>query len=122
MCAQVAMENDCPAVAIEHASHAAALQPTWPLAFITLGRACRNAGMRSGIQFRVFSSTIIFAAIHIFLFLFAGNLRRASAAFTTALSLLDGSDVRSLALTTLATKFYSLILLLCTDTSGRSAP
>jgi hypothetical protein len=45
MCAQVAMENDCPAVAVEHAVQAAVLQPTWPLAFITLGRACRNAGM-----------------------------------------------------------------------------
>jgi hypothetical protein len=44
MCAQVAMENDCPEAAIEHAVRAAALQPAWPVAFITLGRACRNAG------------------------------------------------------------------------------
>ncbi len=44
MCAQVAMENDCPEVAIMHAVRAAALQPAWPVAFVTLGRACRNAG------------------------------------------------------------------------------
>ena len=45
MCAQVAMENDCPSVAMDHAVQAAVLAPTWPLAFVTLGRACRNAGV-----------------------------------------------------------------------------
>jgi hypothetical protein len=49
MCAQVAMENDCPAVAAEHAVQATVLQPTWPLAFITLGRACRNAGANNAL-------------------------------------------------------------------------
>lgn len=119
MCAQVAMENDCPAVAVEHASHAAALQPTWPLAFITLGRACRNAGMRSGFQFRVLSSTIIFAAIHFFSFresqtcihcvhyrIVAARCKRCEGPCTQNLT----------------TKFYSLILSLCTDAIGRSAP
>ena len=69
MCAQVAMENDCPVAAVEHAAQAAKLQPTWPVAFITLGRACRNAG----------------------------KLARASAAFTTALSLIPIHDVRNIA-------------------------
>lgn len=94
MCAQVAMENDCPEAAIEHAVRATALRPTWPAAFVTLGRACRNAGVLTPwlclcLQIVCFATfTPSFTRV-----VTAGKLGRASAAFATALSLLAGDNV-----------------------------
>jgi hypothetical protein len=72
MCAQVAMENDCPEAAIEHAVRAAVLQPAWPAAFITLGRACRNAGKFCiAFFFRsVFKATFIVPLTNVTIFFF----------------------------------------------------
>ena len=91
MCAQVAMENDCAAAAIVHATKAAAMQPTWPSAHVTLGRACRNAGEWGVVRIHVAPPPFLTRGTQCFRF--AGELGRASAAFTTALSLLSPNDV-----------------------------
>ena len=101
MCAQVAMENDCACAAVVHAARAAATQPTWPAAHVTLGRACRNAGVRASAHFVLIFFFWKHPSLHLSISFpahshcsrFAGELGRASAAFTTALSLLSSNDV-----------------------------